>query len=140
MKPCRHCGEYFEVDESNHHERKREYCSNLCRNREHDKRKNGGPVRIEKVCVECGKTYIARRCDSVTCGRECNYERNRKRVREAGATYRERMRAEKLRREEELMAKKKVESITDIQMKAQAMGMSYGNYMAQLYMQKGAVR
>ena len=140
MKLCRHCGEYFEIDGSNHHERKREYCSKLCRNREHDKRKNGGPVMIEKVCVECGKTYIARRCDSVTCGRECNYERNRKRVREAGATYREKMRAERLRRNEELMSKKKIESIADIQMKAQAMGMSYGNYMAQLYMQKGAVR
>lgn len=140
IKQCRHCGGDFEVDGTNHHERKREYCSKLCRNREHDKRKNGGPVMIEKVCVECGKTYIARRCDSVTCGRECNYERNKKRVREAGATYREKMRAERLRRNEELMSKKKIESITDIQVKAQAMGMSYGKYLAYMSMQNGALR
>lgn len=140
IKQCRHCGSDFEVDGTNHHERKIEYCSNLCRHRAHHARKMGGPVMIEKVCQECGKTYIARRCDSVTCSRECNYERNRKRVKAAGTAYREKMKAERQRLNEELMSKKKFESIEDIQRKARAMGMSYGKYLVYMSMQKGAYK
>jgi hypothetical protein len=141
IKQCRHCGSDFEVDENNHHQRKIEYCSDKCRHREHDLRKRGGPVRIEKVCEECGKPYIAGRRDSVTCSRECNYERNKRRVRDRGAYYREKYRAERILQEEKAKRKKKkIESIDQIQKKAQAMGMSYGQYMAQLYIQKGAYK
>jgi hypothetical protein len=140
IKQCVHCGCDFEIDESNHHERKREYCSKKCIHKAQYKRKKGAPVLIEKVCEECGKTYIAKRHDSVTCGRDCNYERNRKRVREAGIAYRERMRAERLKLNEELMPKKKYESIEDIQRKARAVGMSYGKYLVYMSMQKGAYK
>jgi len=140
IKQCRHCGGDFEVDENNHHERRKEYCSVKCRDRANDlRRRRSDPVRIEKVCQECGKVYIAKRCDSVTCGRECNYERNKRRVREAGAVWREKARAERLlQREKPKPKKKKIESIDEIQKKAQAMGMSYGKYLAYLEIQKGA--
>ncbi len=139
IKQCRHCGGDFEVDETNHHQRRIEYCSNKCRYRAHDLRKKGGPKQYEKVCQECGKTYIAKRCDSVTCGRECDYERNKRRVRENGAAYREKYRAERLLQKELANRKKaKVESIDQVQKKAQAMGMSYGRYLAYMQMQKGA--
>lgn len=139
IKQCRHCGGDFEVDGNDHHQRKIEYCSKLCRNRAHHMRKVGGPKEYEKVCLECGKTYIAKRCDSVTCGRECNYERNKRRVREAGVAWREKMRAERLLQEQK-PKRKKIESIDEVQKKAQEMGMSYGQYMARLYMQKGALK
>ena len=140
IKQCRHCGNDFEVDGSNHHQRKIEYCSDRCRYREHDLRKRGGPVRIDKVCLECGKPYIGRRRDSVTCSLECNSARNKRRVREAGAVWREKMRAEKLLMQEQPKPKKKFESIDEIQAKAQAMGMSYGKYLAYMQIQKGAYR
>ena len=137
IKQCRHCGGDFEVDGTNHHARRIEYCSNLCRCREHERRKRGGPVQIEKVCQECGKPYIARRHDSVTCGRECNAERNKRRVRETGAFYREKYRAERMLQEKR-PKRKKIETIDQVQKKAQAMGMSYGKYLAYLEIQKGA--
>lgn len=139
IKQCRHCGSDFEVDGTNHHQRKIEYCSNKCRYREHDLRKRGGPVRIEKVCEECGKPYIGKRRDSVTCSTECNILRNKRRVRDRGAYYREKYRAERLLQEEKAKRKKEqIESIDQIQKKAQAMGMSYGKYLAYMQIQKGA--
>ncbi len=139
IKQCRHCGCDFEVDGNNQHQRKIEYCSDVCRHKEHNLRKRTGSKEYEKVCLECGKVYMAKRCDSVTCGRECNYERNRKRVREKGAAYRAKYRAERLLQEEKAkQKKKKIESIDQIQKKAQAMGMSYGRYLAYMQMQEGA--
>jgi hypothetical protein len=138
IKQCRHCGGDFEIDGSDHHQRKIEYCSKLCRNRAHALRKHGGPVQIEKVCQECGKVYMAKRCDSVTCSRECNYERNKRRVRESGAVWREKMRAERLLQKEQPEKKKKAETIPDFNRKAREMGMSYGQYDLYLRMQKGA--
>jgi hypothetical protein len=141
IKQCRHCGCDFEIDESNQYQRKREYCSGLCGNRERDKRKKSGPVRIEKICEECGITYIAKRFDSVTCGPKCYEERNRRRVKEAGAAYREKYRAERLLKKEMAKQKKeKIESIDQVQAKAQAMGMSYGRYLAYMQIQKGAYK
>lgn len=137
IKQCRHCGGDFEVDGTNHHQRQIEYCSNKCRHREHDQRRRGGPVQIEMVCQECGKPYIGRRRDSVTCSPECNSIRNRRRVRETGAYYREKYRAERLLQEEKERQKKKIESIDQVQKKAQAMGMSYGKYLAYMQIQKG---
>jgi hypothetical protein len=46
------------------------------------------------------------------------------------------MKAERQRLNEELMQKKKFESIEDIQRKARAMGMSYGKYLAYMSMQR----
>lgn len=140
IKQCRNCGNDFEVDGSNHHERKIEYCSKLCRNQAHYARKHGGPVLIEKVCQECGKPYMAKRCDSVTCSRECNYERNRKRTKAAGEAYRERARAEKLLKKEQPKEKERFDSIEDIQRKARAMGLSYGKYLVYMSFKEGAFR
>ena len=136
IKQCRHCGGDFEVNENDHHEKRIEYCSNRCRYRERDLRRKGGPVRIEMICQECGGQYIAKRHDSVTCSAKCNAERNKRRVREYGAVYREKMRAEKLLLKEQ-PKQEKVESIDEVQKKAQAMGMSYGKYLAYMQIQKG---
>lgn len=138
VKKCVHCGGEFEIADDNSRSKKREYCSDRCKNRARDMRKKGVPVVIEKVCVECGKTYIAKRHDSVTCGRDCNCERNKKRAKAAGEAYRARMKAEKAMKREVVKSKKACESITDIQRKASAMGMSYGKYMAYMSMQRGA--
>lgn len=144
IKQCVYCGGGFEVNENNRNEMKRGYCSDICRRKSRDARKKNGPVSFEKVCVECGKTYIAHRCDSVTCGRECNYERNKKRSKETGAAYREKMRAQRLMKadapKKRGRKKKNRDSLEDIQARAREMGLSYGMYMAQLYMQKGAAR
>ena len=139
IKQCRHCGGNFEVDASNQHERRMEYCSQRCRNRAHKERKKLGPVEFDKICLECGKAYKAKRCDSVTCSPECNTERNKRRSREQGAVYREKMRAERLMLKAQPKPKP-IETIDEIQAKAKAMGMSYGKYLAYVQMQKGALK
>ena len=140
IKTCIYCNGDFEVDESNHHERRREYCSQLCRNRAYYLRKIGGKKEIEKTCLECGKVYMAKRCDSVTCGAECLGERNKRRVRENGAIYREKMRAERLTEKERPKTKrKKPETLAEFDRKAREMGMSYGHYDLYLRMQKREV-
>ena len=138
IKQCRHCGSDFEVDEKNQYQRKREYCSELCGSREREKRKKIGPVRIEKTCQECGKAYIAKRFDSVTCSPECNSERTKRIVRENGAKYRAKYRAERMLQKEKSKPKKH-DSIEEVQAKARAMGLSYGRYIAYMQMQKGEV-
>lgn len=139
IKQCTYCGGDFEVDGNNRNEMKRGYCSDLCRHRAQRARRKNGPVEIEKVCLECGKAYIAKRCDSVTCSSECNYERTKKRSKETGAAYRAKMRAERLLQKEKVKKKKKAESIPEFNRKAREMGKSYGQYDVYLRTQKGEV-
>lgn len=139
IKQCKYCGNDFEVDESNQYEKRKEYCSDICRSRARHKRKKDGPAGYEKICQECGKAYIAKRCDSVTCSPECNTERNKRRVRENGAFYRAKYRAERMLQKEKPKPKKH-DSIEEVQAKARAMGLSYGRYIAYMQMQKGAYK
>lgn len=141
IKQCRHCGGGFEVDESNQYEKRKEYCSDICRSRARHKRKKDGPTGYEKVCQECGKAYVAKRCDSVTCSPECNTERNKRRVRENGAFYRAKYRAERMlqKEKEKQKPKNKADTLAEFDRKARAMGLSYGQYDLYLRMQKGAL-
>jgi hypothetical protein len=85
--------------------------------------------------------YMAKRIDSVTCGRECNYERNKRQVKENSAFYREKYRAERLllMEKEKQKPKKKADTLAEFDRKARAMGLSYGQYDLYLRMQKGAL-
>ena len=140
VKKCVHCGGDFEVDESNHHERRREYCSSICKHRAHHLRRIGGPQEYEKECLECGRVYMAKRCDSATCSPECYKERNKKRNRITGAIYREKMRADRLLLVEQPKPEpKKPETIAEFDRKAREMGMTYGQYDLYLRLQKGEV-
>ena len=139
IKQCRHCGGDFEISENNFREKKKEYCSDKCRNRAREVRKKSGPKQYEKVCQECGKEYMGKRYDSVTCSAECNNERNKRRVRENGAFYRAKYRAERMLQKEKPKPKKH-DSIEEVQAKARAMGLSYGRYIAYMQMQKGAYK
>lgn len=80
----------------------------------------------EKVCVLCGKPFFAERGSKRYCGPECAQERKRQRSNE----YRQQEAARKrMESERQRLANLKEESIAEVNAKARAAGMSYGQYM-----------
>lgn len=131
FKPCGYCGEPFEVDDKNPNELRRKYCSEFCKCEGANERKRER-VKIGKrsynvVCEICGKVFLTNRSTNKTCSPECHYDRQKQLSR---ANY--------LRNKEKARktAQKRVETLTEVQQKARAAGMTYGKYMEMQYIKK----
>lgn len=145
-KICGKCGKAFEVDDKDRNARKRKYCGIEC----------AEEVRAERVrayvdthrkpekpvmCLVCGKVFMTRHSKRITCGPECNYERNKALARENAHRKTKKYLAELAAMQEpepkpKPREQKKVESIEEIQRRARESGMSYGQYMAMIQCEK----
>ncbi len=135
FKPCGYCGEPFEVDDKNPNELKRKYCSEFCRTEAANERKRErikiGKRSYNVECDICGKIFLTNRSTNKTCSPECNHERQKKLSR-AGYYRQKEAKKEKAKETEQ----KRIETLTEVQQKAQAAGMTYGNYMKQQFLKQ----
>lgn len=146
IKICVVCNKPFEVDDLDRNRNRKKYCSFDCedtarneRNKEY--RKKGKKPMRNVECEICGKVFLTHLSHKVTCGRECQHERSKRLSRENGKLRREAILNGTLPKPERKKPKqKKVESIVELSRKAKEAGMSYGQYMAQIYMQKEGMR
>jgi predicted nucleic acid-binding Zn ribbon protein len=123
MSECKYCGKYFEpisIQQS--------YCSIECRmivNRERAKvnqKKYREGTRTEKNCACCGNPFVVTTHSRIYCSEECY--KSMKAI---------------LRKKDKPKRKKKenVTSLRDMAKEAREHGMTYGQYVAKMGMQKG---
>lgn len=144
FKICGICGKVFEVDEKNINERRRKYCGEECAKTAQAERIHAYSVTHRKpgknaICVVCGKPFMTNRPHKVTCGPDCQYERNKMLARENAHRKTKKYLAEQAaipKLEPPPRKQKKVESIEEVQRKARELGMSYGQYMAMVQCQR----
>lgn len=139
IKTCAYCGKPFEIDGVDKNEIRRMYCSDFCRSeawREKAKeRKRVGKRTYNVECDICGKIFLTNRSTNKTCSPECHHERELRLKRENHRKYREAMKEGNATRIEK-KKQKKVETLTEVQRKARAAGMTYGKYMEQQMLQQ----
>ncbi len=140
IKICVMCNKEFHVDDLDRNRNKRKYCGIDCEEaakyeRQREYRKKGKKSMQNVECEMCGKVFLTHLSTKVTCSPECRYERHKKIVNINNRARREAILNGTLPKPER-KKQKKVETIMDIQRKAKEAGMSYGQYMAQLYMQE----
>jgi hypothetical protein len=135
FKVCGYCGEPFEVDDSNPNELRRKYCSEFCRTEAANEMKKErikiGKRSYNVECEICGKIFLTNRTTNKTCSPECHHERQKKLSR-AGYYRQKEAKKEKAKKEKQ----KRVETLTEVQRKARAAGMTYGKYMEMLFLKK----
>ena len=141
IKICAICGKEFEVDKSDRNCDRRKYCGSQCSERAAYERKReyakyGKKPMFNVECQYCGKIFLTNMERKTTCSLECNYERSLIRQRENGRKRREAIRNGTLPKPKP-RKQKKVATVEEVQKKAREAGMSYGKYMALLYMQEG---
>lgn len=138
FKPCAYCGNPFEVNENDHNEIRRKYCSDFCRteaaNEIKRERTKTGKRSYNVECEICGKIFLTSRSINKTCGKECYYERQKKIKKEQ--YYRKKEEKSNNEPPKQRKKQKKVETLTQVQRKAREAGMTYGKYMEMLYIQK----
>lgn len=144
IKICVICKKEFHVDDLDRNRNRRKYCSIDCedtaRNERHKElRKNRKKPPRNVECEVCGKIFLTHLSQKVTCSPECQHERSKRISRENCRLRREAILNGTLPKPER-KKQKKVETIMDIQRKAKEAGMSYGQYMAQRYMQERGMR
>jgi hypothetical protein len=136
------CGASFEVDELDKNRRRRKYCGEECAvqaayQRKRDYAQNGKKM-FNVECETCGKIFITCYSQKVTCSMECSHERAKKMARGWNRARREAiLNGTRPAPDRKKPKQKKVATVEEIQKKAREAGMSYGQYMAQLYMQEG---
>lgn len=134
VKICEFCGKPFDVDEKNHDEVRRKYCSDTCRcdarNKMNRERVKIGKQFYSVTCEICGKVFSTNKSLKVTCSPECNKERHKLLVRANNRTRSEKRKSRKKPRQN------KVETLAEVQRKARAAGMSYGQYVQVEYIRK----
>lgn len=79
----------------------------------------------EKICEECGKSFLANRKHGKYCCEECRREGNRRKVRESSRIYYARKKLSHAARPDGGKM-----SLAEINQKARDEGMSYGPYVA----------
>ena len=141
FKICGVCGKAFEVNEKIKTEKRRKYCSEECaqtektnRIRAYRKAHQKPPKNVE--CVICGKIFLTNRSLKVTCSPECQHKR--KAILEKDRAHRQTQiyKEERIAEAAQVRKQKKIEETWEVQAKAEEAGMSYGQYVAMLYMQK----
>ncbi len=136
-KACEYCGNPFWVDEFDKNEVRRLYCSDFCRSeawREKAKERIRVGKRTYNVgCEICGKIFLTNRSTNKTCSPECHHQRELRLKREQSRKRREDIKNGIIKRPEK---QKKVETLTEVQRKAQAAGMTYGKYMEQQFLKQ----
>lgn len=142
IKVCAICNTSFEVDDEDRNRNRRRYCGIECAEKAAYQRKKEYALNGKKMfnvkCEICGKVFITCYSQKVTCSVECREERARRVTREWSRVRREAILNGELPKPERKKAKQnKVATVEEIQKKAREAGMSYGQYMARLYMQEG---
>ena len=140
FKICDVCGKQFKVELSDRNRDRRRYCGIECAEKAAYERKKayakyGRKPMFNVECQYCGKIFLTNMERKTTCSEECNYERSLLRQRENGRKRREAIRQGWLPNPKP--KQKKVATVEEVQKKAREAGLSYGQYMAQLYMQEG---
>ena len=124
MCECKYCGKLFERTHAS-----QKYCSSECAtnaNRERTRmyhKEHYKPKEREKVCPYCGKTFLQTGGFRKYCSKECSSaisERTSPTVKEPKKRTR-----------------KKTNSLREMAREARKHGMTYGQYVAQMEMQKG---
>lgn len=144
IKICATCGKEFEVETSDRNRDRRRYCGIECAEKgAYERRKQyakyGRKPMFNVECQYCGKIFLTNMERKTTCSLECSYQRSLIRQRENGRKRREAIREGLLPRPSK-PKQKKVATVEEVQKKAREAGMSYGQYMAQLYMQERGMR
>lgn len=138
-KICEFCGKPFEVDEKNHDEVRRKYCSYTCRcdarNKMNRERVKIGKQFYNVTCEICGKVFSTNKSLKVTCSPECKQERHKLMVRKNNRVRREAIQNGTLPKPKR-KKQKKVETLAEVQRKAREAGMSYGQYVQAEYIRK----
>ena len=142
IKICAICGKSFEVDDMDRNRFVRKYCSDECTAqaayiRKRNYRLNGKKGMTNVKCEVCGKIFLTAYVRQVTCSMECKYERTKMLARENDRQRREAIRNGTHPSLRKKAKQKKVATVEEIQREAREAGMSYGQYMARLYMQEG---
>lgn len=84
-----------------------------------------------RQCKICGKEFESNGTPAKCCSKECMAENNRRRSREQN---KERWQAEKAKRRKKYSNR---QQIVDLTVEARQHGMSYGQYVALMYMKEG---
>ena len=125
MIECKCCGKTFERLHAS-----QKYCSPECCsivNLDRSKKnwaKNFKPKEVERVCVYCGKTFINVGHKRKYCSQECSDVMKKTQTKEAQNNAKRKPR-------------KKSTSLRDMAKEAREHGMTYGQYVAKIEMQKG---
>lgn len=124
VKECAECGKIFE---SNVHSQKTcsPGCAAIRRKKQNEERyaKARAATRERngiRICLNCGKDFVSDHALKVCCSRECQHERDKRKINENNRSIRQKSKA--IRSTEK--------QIIDINAKARALGMSYGQYVA----------
>lgn len=124
VKTCVECGKTFLT-----HISSKKTCSDECANmrrrryaikRNEEKRQETRERLGTRTCLICGKEFEPRNCNIVCCSPECQKVRDRELVNASNRSIR-------LKNKK---AKSSEQQINDINAKAKAMGLSYGQYVA----------
>jgi hypothetical protein len=142
IKICAICGKEFEVDDMDINRNRRKYCGEDCAIQAAYRRKRryllNGKNSYTVKCDICGKVFTTCYSQKTTCSTECREERVKRNSREAGRARREAILNGTLPKPERKKAKQnRVATVEEVQKKAREAGMSYGKYMAMLYMKEG---
>lgn len=139
IKTCAYCGSPFEVDDSNKNEVRRIYCSEFCKGEAANERKREyirtGKRSYNVECEICGKIFLTNRSTNKTCGKDCYYIRQKKLKREQYYRSKEAKKNNEVSKSKKTK-QKRIESLTEVQQKAQAAGMTYGKYMEQQFLKQ----
>ena len=116
-KVCKYCDKSFSAQN-----RSREYCSDTCRGRAHYHYQRKVPEK--RSCPSCKKEFMQKTVVQIYCSRNCQ-----------NMHYREVVKQES---KEKAKKEVKIGSLADVNNKARAIGMTYGQYMAMQYQVKGS--
>lgn len=141
IKICAICNTPFEVGEWDANRATRKYCGEKCATRAAYERKkeyalHGKKPMVNVKCEVCGKIFLTAYSRKVVCSLECQDERRKIRAKFYGKRRREAIK-NGTHPSKQKKAQIKVETVVEVQKKAREAGMSYGQYMARLYMQEG---
>lgn len=124
VKECVECGKIFITNKGNKLTCSKK-CSDIRRKKYADdlyaKARAATRERIGiKICVICGNEFAPNQPTKVCCSPECQRIRDRQRIRESNHSIKQRNKK----------VKSTEQQINDINAKAKALGMSYGQYVA----------
>jgi len=133
IKICEWCGSDFYVEEYKKNSNRQRFCSYECRYKAGNERVKNEVIYHNMTCLTCGKVYLSRRLDSVSCSLECKHKRNQQLAKER---YHRLFNGEKKLSDNSKKTEKRIiQPMHEIEAEARKHGMNYGQYYA-LMLQK----